>query len=145
MCWNEAEEGSGRTVFKAWEDRMDRDEMVESDVDPELLFHIPLVSLKHSLLSKGYIYHTSGYQKRSLFETFRQESQAQLNYSPLLFELVCPTKLGIDRALYFTCCFDMSVLLPHETSIYSFTGSVKLKGVVVIGGEDEQHPKELRL
>ncbi|CAI8040144.1 PITH domain-containing protein 1 [Geodia barretti] len=67
MCWNEAEEGSGRTVFTAWEDRMDRDEMVESDVDPELLFHIP------------------------------------------------------------------------------FTGSVKLKGVVVIGGEDEQHPKELRL
>ena len=27
----------------------------------------------------------------------------------------------------------------------SFTGNVKLKGVVVIGGEDEQHPKELRL
>ena len=47
MCWNEAEEGSGRTVFKAWEDRMDRDEMLESDVDPELLFHIPLVSLPH--------------------------------------------------------------------------------------------------
>ncbi|CAI8040146.1 PITH domain-containing protein 1 [Geodia barretti] len=42
MCWNEAEEGSGRTVFTAWEDRMDRDEMVESDVDPELLFHIPI-------------------------------------------------------------------------------------------------------
>ncbi len=27
----------------------------------------------------------------------------------------------------------------------SFTGSVKLKGVVLIGGEDEYHPKELRL
>lgn len=26
-----------------------------------------------------------------------------------------------------------------------FTGSVKLKGVVLIGGEDEQHPRELRL
>lgn len=26
-----------------------------------------------------------------------------------------------------------------------FTGSVKLKGVVVIGGENEHHPKELRL
>ena len=30
-------------------------------------------------------------------------------------------------------------------NINRFTGSVKLKGVVVIGGEDEYHPKELRL
>ena len=28
---------------------------------------------------------------------------------------------------------------------YRFTGSVKLKGVVVIGGEDEHHPRELQL
>ncbi len=26
-----------------------------------------------------------------------------------------------------------------------FTGSIKLKGVVLIGGEDEYHPRELRL
>ena len=26
-----------------------------------------------------------------------------------------------------------------------FTGSVKLKGVVLIGGENEHHPRELRL
>ena len=43
QCWNEAEEGSGRTVFRAWEERMDQEKMVESDVDPELLLHIPLV------------------------------------------------------------------------------------------------------
>ena len=27
----------------------------------------------------------------------------------------------------------------------SFTGSVKLKGIVLVGGEDDHHPKELRL
>ena len=33
----------------------------------------------------------------------------------------------------------------NNNYLYRFTGSVKLKGVVVIGGEDEQHPKELKL
>ncbi|XP_064383353.1 PITH domain-containing protein 1-like [Halichondria panicea] len=66
-CLNESEEGSGKTVFKAWDDRLDKTKFVESDVDEELLIYVP------------------------------------------------------------------------------FTGSVKLKGVVLIGGEDEYHPRELRL
>ena len=44
LCWNEATEDSGKTVFKAWEDRLGREKMVESDVDQELLFHVPLVA-----------------------------------------------------------------------------------------------------
>ena len=28
---------------------------------------------------------------------------------------------------------------------FSFTGSVKLKGVIIIGGEDDTHPSEMRL
>lgn len=70
-CLNECEEGSGATVFKPWEDRLDRNKVaiistypsfiynydacliinnffsqyVESDVDNELLFNIPYVSL----------------------------------------------------------------------------------------------------
>ena len=61
-CLNESEEGAGKTVFKAWEDRLDRDKVsvlqhartmytvtydnaleqfVESDVDEELLFYVP--------------------------------------------------------------------------------------------------------
>ncbi|KAI7690185.1 hypothetical protein SSS_00123 [Sarcoptes scabiei] len=66
-CLNESIEGSGRTVFKPWEERLNFDTFVESDCDEELLFKIP------------------------------------------------------------------------------FTGNVKLKGVIVIGGEDESHPSRLRI
>ena len=27
LCWNEAEDGMGKTVFKPWEDRMNRDKV----------------------------------------------------------------------------------------------------------------------
>ncbi|XP_062507402.1 PITH domain-containing protein 1-like [Corticium candelabrum] len=66
-CLNESEEGSAAGVFKPWDDRLDTDKFVESDVDEELLFRIP------------------------------------------------------------------------------FTGDIKLKGFIVIGGEGNSHPSEVRL
>uniref|UniRef100_A0A6B2F949 PITH domain-containing protein 1 n=1 Tax=Bothriechis nubestris TaxID=1766655 RepID=A0A6B2F949_9SAUR len=66
-CLNERREGSGALVFRAWEDRGDRQKFVESDDDEELLFNIP------------------------------------------------------------------------------FTGNVKLKGVIVMGEDDNTHPSEMRL
>lgn len=66
-CLNERREGSGALVFRAWEDRGDRQQFVESDADEELLFNIP------------------------------------------------------------------------------FTGNVKLKGVIVMGENDDTHPSEMRL
>jgi len=66
-CLNEAEENSGRKVFKPFEKRLDFEDFVESDVDQELIFNIP------------------------------------------------------------------------------FTGNIKLKGVIVIGANDDSHPRKLRL
>lgn len=66
-CLNEAIDGSGKTVFKPWEDRLTREKFVESDADEELLFNIP------------------------------------------------------------------------------FTDNIKLKGVIVIGGENGHHPNKMRL
>lgn len=67
QCLNESVDGSGKTVFKPWEDRLDISKFVDSAVDHELLFYVP------------------------------------------------------------------------------FTAPVKLKGIVIIGGEDSQHPKDLKI
>ncbi|XP_076179265.1 PITH domain-containing protein CG6153 isoform X2 [Ptiloglossa arizonensis] len=67
VCLGECQDGSGPSVFKPWENRLDRNKYVESDVCNELLFHIP------------------------------------------------------------------------------FTGNVKLKGLIVIGGEDDFHPNKVKL
>ncbi|KAL0274147.1 UNVERIFIED_CONTAM: hypothetical protein PYX00_006640 [Menopon gallinae] len=66
-CLNERIQYSGRDVFKSWEERLNTEKFVESDVDEELLFNIP------------------------------------------------------------------------------FTGNIKLKGLILIGGEGDSHPSKMRL
>lgn len=56
QCLNEEKEGSGKLVFKPWENRLDRDKFVDSDADEELLFNIPFtgnVKLKSILIVGG--------------------------------------------------------------------------------------------
>ena len=35
--------------------------------------------------------------------------------------------------------------MSHDALTPRFTGSVKLKGIVVIGGEERQHPRDLKM
>lgn len=40
-CLNERVDGSGAKVFKAWSERLSREQLVESDCDAEMIFNIP--------------------------------------------------------------------------------------------------------
>ncbi|KAH8392205.1 hypothetical protein KR215_002959 [Drosophila sulfurigaster] len=53
-CLNEETDGSGKTVFKPYESRLDTSKFVQSDADEELLFNIPFtgnIKLKGIIIS----------------------------------------------------------------------------------------------
>lgn len=55
-CLNERIEGSGRTIFRSWDRRLNFEQFVESDCDAELLINIPFtgnVKLKSLIVLGG--------------------------------------------------------------------------------------------
>lgn len=91
---------------------------VESDADEELLFNIPYVSLKDFSFQPEYIIHFSFSGRKTLF--------AFINHWEKSF------------------CLDQTSQQKKWLS-FSFTGSVKLKGIIISGEDDDSHPAEIRL
>ena len=52
QCLNEAEDGSVKSVFKPWNERLNFETYLESDCDPELLINIPFTG---NVKLKGFI------------------------------------------------------------------------------------------
>lgn len=90
---------------------------VESDADEELLFNIPYVSsLKDFSFQPQYFIHFTG----------RKTHFAFINHWEKSF-----------------CCDQISQ--QKKWLSFSFTGSVKLKGIIISGEDDDSHPAEIRL
>ena len=45
----------------------------------------------------------------------------------------------------FCWCGDLTIIMVYICFYLRFTGNVKLKGVIVIGGNEESHPSEMKL
>ncbi|XP_029894130.1 PITH domain-containing protein 1 isoform X1 [Aquila chrysaetos chrysaetos] len=119
QCLNERREGSGALVFRAWEERGDRAQFVESDDDEELLFNIPFtgnVKLK-GVIVMGEDDGTHPAEMRlfkniphmSFDDTAREPDQTFSLNRDLTGELEYPTKIA-----RFLQCFPPLHPLPEE-------------------------------
>ncbi|RWS28629.1 hypothetical protein B4U80_05821 [Leptotrombidium deliense] len=137
QCLNEAEDGSGKSVFKPWEERLNFEKCVISDVDEELLFNIPFtgnVKLKGIIIIGGENGSHPSSQSLSIFELtpFRYKNRPRMTFDETSaipdqqFELTHDTQ-GINeypiKAVKFSSVNHLSIYFPanfgdESTKIY---------------------------
>ncbi|GAB5574680.1 PITH domain-containing protein 1 isoform X1 [Prionailurus iriomotensis] len=105
QCLNESREGSGRGVFKPWEERTDRSKVAA-----------------FGRMAVGRFLYCSTTSPSGCLTISPDEDQRQRS-----LEFV---ESDADEELLFN--------IP-------FTGNVKLKGIIIMGEDDDSHPSEMRL
>lgn len=124
-CLNEHSDGAGRTVFKPWEDRLKRDKVCWCIImicmyRSQFIFPFPVLTL--------------------ILIFFSSMLTVMLMKNSCLTSREFPI-LSLSNTWKTQCLCHRHYVL----SVCRFTGNVKLKGIVLIGGEGEMHPSKMRL
>ncbi|XP_059900299.1 PITH domain-containing protein 1 isoform X2 [Gadus macrocephalus] len=126
QCLNESREGDGKLVFKAWDQRTDREKFVESDADEELLFNIPYKNIPHMSFDDV------GREPDQAFRLNR-DPQAQLEYPTKIARFTNVNHLSIHvsknfgtettRVYYIGLRGEFSEAYRHEVTICNYEAS----------------------
>ena len=116
-CLNESIENSGKSVFRPWDERLDGDKV----------FNSLLLSCSHRFYYRF---------KICIFFPLSLSRVMLTKNCYLIFRRWCNIT---------TRWFSYYVAFNQSFVIFRFTGNVKLKGLIIIGGEEGKHPSVVHL